>query len=132
MATRDQTEEAHVAAWLRQAAEQESVAVRGRRLPSAGHLWWKAQIIRRLVERDRMAERATRPVRWSQWAGLGLACLLLTLFAAWLGFDLLSQLDAEALRQAASGPRGLAVLFLAGTVLPLLGFAVFWTMWRDV
>jgi hypothetical protein len=126
MATDDQNEERLVADWLRRAAHQESLEARGRRLPSAGHLWWKAQIIRKLVERDRMAERATRPARWSQWAGLGLACVLMTLFAAWLGYGLFSQLDAETL------PRLVVGLFVAGTVLPLVGFAVFWTMWRDV
>lgn len=131
MRNKDRAEEADVARWLRRAALQEPPESHGRRLPSASQLWWKAQIIRRLVERDRLAEQATRPARWSQWAGLGLVCLLLTFLSAWLGSDLLMKLDSETLSQAVSGPRGLVGLLVAGTVLPLVGFGVFWTMWRD-
>ncbi len=128
----DRSDEATIARWLQQAAREESHANRGRRLPSASQLWWKAQILRKLAVRDELAERATRPARWSQWAGLGLACLMLAFFTAWFGYDLLAGIDPETLNRAASAPLALVFLLVAGTLVPLLAFGVFWTMWREI
>ena len=130
MRTAEEDRERIVSQWLQQAADEDELDSRRRSLPTAGHLWWKAQIIRRLVERDRLAERVTRPARWSQWLGLGIGCLLLTSFTAWLGYDLLS--GFAPLMSSASAPSALVGLVIAGTALPLLAFGACWWMWRDV
>ena len=50
-------------------------------LPSAEQLWWRAEVIRRLVSRDEAARQAERPLLWSQAAGLFLVVAsLLSLF----------------------------------------------------
>lgn len=50
-----------------------------RPLPTAGQLWWRAEVVRRLVAKpDREADRKLRPAVWGETAGvaLGLAVLL--------------------------------------------------------
>lgn len=50
-----------------------------RPLPTAGQLWWRAEVVRRLVEKpDEEAGRQLRPAVWGETAGiaLGLALLL--------------------------------------------------------
>lgn len=37
-----------------------------RRLPEAGDLWWRAEIIRRWVEREDAVREAERPLLWSR------------------------------------------------------------------
>lgn len=50
-------------------------------LPSAEQLWWRAEVIRRLVERDHAMQQAEKPLLWSQAAGLFLVVVaLLSLF----------------------------------------------------
>jgi hypothetical protein len=39
-------------------------------LPSAEQLWWRAEVIRRLVSRDEAVRQAEKPLLWSQAAGL--------------------------------------------------------------
>ena len=48
-------------AWLREVAAQTRADV-----PSAGQIWWRASILRRLEARDADAERARRPALWGQ------------------------------------------------------------------
>jgi hypothetical protein len=48
-------------------------------LPTAGQLWWRAEVVRRLVRKpDEEAARALRPAAWGGMAGIvfGLAVLL--------------------------------------------------------
>ena len=50
-------------------------------LPSAEQIWWRAEVIRRLVSREEAARQAERPLLWSQAAGLFLVvAALLSLF----------------------------------------------------
>ncbi len=52
-------------------------------LPSAEQIWWRAEVIRRLVSREEAARHAERPLLWSQAAGLFLVvAALLSLFLA--------------------------------------------------
>lgn len=41
-----------------------------RPLPSAEQIWWRAEVIRRLVSRDETVRKAEKPLIWSQAAGL--------------------------------------------------------------
>lgn len=59
---------------LRQLASQTRPA---KPLPSAEQLWWRAEVIRRLVERDRAIQQAEKPLLWSQAAGLFLVIVAL-------------------------------------------------------
>lgn len=119
-------EAVRVTAWLRRAADETSPRSG---LPSASHLWWRARIIRDLVADESTVERATRSARWTQAIGLGLLGLLIALGLAGLTVSLASSLETQA---ASSEPWGwLTDLFLAGTVVPLLGFAVLWWVWRE-
>lgn len=43
------------------------------RLPDAAQLWWRAEVIRRLVSREDAARKAERPLLWSRAAALVLA-----------------------------------------------------------
>lgn len=52
---------------LRQLARQTRPA---KPLPSAEQIWWRAEVIRRLVSREEAARQAERPLLWSQAAGL--------------------------------------------------------------
>jgi hypothetical protein len=63
---------------LRQLARETRPA---RPLPSAEQIWWRAEVIRRLVSRDEAARQAERPLLWSQAVGLFLVVAsLLSLF----------------------------------------------------
>ncbi len=116
-----------VATWLRRAASEEEPRSG---LPSADHLWWRAQIIRDLVAKESLVERSTRSSRWTQLVGLGLLCLLGGLALTWLTSSLFGDLQTEV--AAGSVPwRWLAGLLLAGTVVPLAGFTVLWVLWRE-
>ncbi len=120
-------EERVVARWLRDVARETTP----RAVPSASQLWWKAQIIRRLVERDALADRATRPLRLSQWLGLGIVCFVFALVLTSLGSGLLGDLDLAAWTTGAATWRFILGLFLVGTVLPLLGLGTLWLLWRE-
>lgn len=119
-------EAVRVATWLRRAAK-ETPPRSG--LPSASHLWWRARIIRDLVVDESRVERATRSARWTQAAGLVLLCLLIALGLAGLTASLAGGLETQ---DAGAVPWGwLGGLFVAGTLVPLLGFAVLWWVWRE-
>ena len=49
-------------------------------LPEAGWLWWRAEVIRRLVAREEASWQAERPLLWSQAAGLLLVLAGLLVF----------------------------------------------------
>lgn len=44
-------------------------------LPDAAQLWWRAEVIRRLVARENAARQAERPLLWGRAAALVLALL---------------------------------------------------------
>lgn len=44
-------------------------------LATAGELWWRAEVIRRLVSREKAVQEAERPLLWGQAAGLLLVIL---------------------------------------------------------
>ncbi len=99
-------------------------------LQSASQLWWRAQIIRDLVARESMVERATRATRWSQGIALALVSLLAAVALTWLTAGLLGGLP-EQLRDGSVPWRWLAGLLLAGTLVPLAGFSALWLLWRE-
>ena len=81
-------------------------------LPSAEQIWWRAEVIRRLVSRDEAARQAERPLLWSQAAGLFLVVAsLLSLFVY-------------------GEPRFLALLF-AIVVAPLTALVAFFFLPRE-
>ncbi len=121
-------------------AEALSVANRLRRLareappraglPSASHLWWRAQIIRDLVARETLVEHATRSSRFMQSIGLGLLGLLGAFALSWLTAGLFGGLQTH-LADDSMPWRWLAGLLLAGTAAPLAAFAALWFLWRE-
>jgi len=62
----DEHEEMEVGRLLRELAAETEPAL----LPTASQLWWKAEILLRLEERQEAGERAARPAIWGQAAGL--------------------------------------------------------------
>lgn len=44
-------------------------------LPDAAQLWWRAEVIRRLVARENAAREAERPLLWTRAVALALALL---------------------------------------------------------
>ncbi|MCP3964281.1 MAG: hypothetical protein GY719_41160 [bacterium] len=120
------SEALEMATWLRAAARRETGADR---LPSASQIWWRAQIIRDLVEQESLSRQVTRPARWMQWTGAGLVGLLTALFITFQAALLL-----EPVLDMASSPTGwrwLAGLLVVGTVLPLAAFTALWVTWRE-
>jgi hypothetical protein len=83
-----------VASWLRQAAEEGAPSPE---LRHSSHLWWRAQIIRRMTERQELAERATWPSLWAQVAGLLILAASISAVLAWLAPEALQQLSRPAL-----------------------------------
>jgi len=97
------TTERQVTAFLQEAARQGAP-----KLPTAAQVWWRAQILRNLVEKDTQERRATRPALIAQ--GIALAAWGLTL--AW------------GISAVASGNLGVpswAVLTMAVTFVPVAG-----------
>jgi hypothetical protein len=54
-----------VAARLRELAAAERPG-----LPTAGQIWWRAEVVRRLTAESEIAERAARPAVWGMLLGL--------------------------------------------------------------
>ena len=119
------SEALELATWLRTAAALEPA----RALPSASQIWWRARIIRDLVEQESLTRQVTRPTRWMQWTGLAVVGLLMALFLAFQAALLL-----EPLADMVSSPAGwrwLAGLLIAGTAVPLAAFTALWVTWRE-
>ena len=52
-------------------------------LATAGELWWRAEVIRRLVSREKAVQEAERPLLWGKALGLLLVILgLLSFFVS--------------------------------------------------
>jgi hypothetical protein len=107
-----------VADWLHRIAEAEDPPPN---LPTAGQIWWRAQILERLEEEDARARRAARPAVWCRHlvGAMALAMIL------------------SALSMALGQGGGLAVsetglLVASGVVLPLFAvFGVVAVLWRE-
>lgn len=81
-------------------------------LPSAEQIWWRAEVIRRLVAREEAALKAERPLLWTQAIGLVLVvAALLSLFIS-------------------GEPRFLALLF-AVVLTPLAALLAFFFLPRE-
>lgn len=117
-------ESVDAAAWLRRAAAAEPVP----ELPPPGRLWWKAQIVRRLQEREARIERAARPAMWG--LGIGGGLLLAALGAAVaLGLGRLLTALAELPVEL---PAGWITAAVAAFVLPVAALVVlFLLVWRE-
>lgn len=114
---REDTEETQVAKALRELAA-------GSRpqspMPTAGQLWWRAEVVRRLVETQ--GEREVRPAFWGEVVGIVLAVLVLVVFFSFQASSLLGLLNGQqgpggVLLQVALGLLPLAALSLIGFFL---------------
>lgn len=113
-----------VAAWLRRAAAAEPTP----ELPPPGRLWWKAQIVRRLKEKEVRIERAARPALWGLGIGGGAVLAALGVALA-LG---LSRLLAALADLPVELPAGWITAALAAFVLPVAALlALFFLVWRE-
>lgn len=92
----------------------------GHSLPSAGQLWWRAEVVKKLLEQQGSADPdAIRPALWGEAAGVAFAVLGLVLFVGFEGAEFLG----SAAESASGGLLWIAVaLFLAP--LALLGLLV--------
>lgn len=96
----------------------------GHALPSAGQLWWRAEVVRKLLEKQGSPDsKALRPALWGQAAGVAFAVMVLLLFVSFEG--------AEFLGRAAESGSGSVLLWIAVAlalaplaVLALLGLLV--------
>jgi hypothetical protein len=79
-------------------------------LPTAGQLWWRAEVARRLA--GPQGEREIRPAVWGQTVGIVLAVLVLLLFFSLQASALMGLLAGR------EGPAG-ALLKMAVGLLPL-------------
>ena len=74
-----QDEERQIASALRQLAAETRPP---HPLPTAGQLWWRAEVARRLAGKtDGRVDRALRPATWGQRAGLAVLLVFFTLQA---------------------------------------------------
>ena len=79
-------------------------------LPTAGQLWWRAEVVRRLVGNP--GEREVQPAVWGEVVGVVLAVLVLLFF---FSFQASSLLDLLAGREDPGG----VLLKMALSLLPL-------------
>jgi len=103
----DERDEAvQVAGALRQLAAETRPP---RPLPAAGQLWWRAEVVRRLVEKQEVAERGLRPAVWGELAAVVLAVCVLLLF---FGLQASAFLSALGRREAIGGIPPMAMMAL--------------------
>jgi hypothetical protein len=115
----ERNEELRVAGALRRLAAETRPP---RPLPTAGQLWWRAEVIRRLVGKpEEEVRRSLRPALWGEMAGLALGLVVLLGFIGLQASDLLEPLGR---RIAAGDLRPLVLLGLlplaAASLLGLL------------
>lgn len=134
---------------LAQALRREDEAVQAQvRLPSAGLVWWKAQLAARRAAEERAAQPIVLMERVAQGLGglaaFGLAVWQWPRIADWLGLVKgLSRLPAgstiagdwmhglsQVLGQSFSQPSGYLMLIGAGAFVTLMGFAAY-VVWRE-
>lgn len=89
-------------------------------LPTAAQLWWRAEVVRRLIGNP--GEREVRPAVWGQVVGIVLAVLVLLLFFSFQASSLLGLLagrddPAGVLLKIAMGLLPLAAISLVGFLL---------------
>lgn len=89
-------------------------------LPSAGQIWWRAEVVRRLTAESETAEQAARPAMWGMMLGLLVAAGGLLLGLVFGAEHLLTGL------LPASGAPGdlLPILFVLGLIPLILLFLV--------
>lgn len=111
-------EEIRVAGALRRLAAETRPP---RPLPTAGQLWWRAEVVRRLVGKpEEEVSRSLRPALWGEIAGIALGLLVLLGFLGLQASDLLEPLSR---RLAAGDLLPLALLGLVPlAAASLLGF----------
>lgn len=95
-----------------------------RPLPSAGQLWWRAEVVRKLLEQQGSPDpEGIRPALWGEVVGVAFAVVVLVLFVSFEGTEFLGHVAESASR---GGLLWIAVaLALAPlAVLALLGLLV--------
>jgi hypothetical protein len=90
-----------------------------RPLPTAGQLWWRAEVVRRLA--GNQGEREIRPAVWAELVGIAIAFTVLLLFVTLQASSLVGLLDG---RGALEGTlvKLLVVGLLPLAVAGLMGF----------
>lgn len=83
-------ENPRVTGWLRDVAEQTRSPGQ---LPSAAHLWWKAQLLRELEGRESGARRLPSGPQWIEAASHAVLAAAAVAFVSWNGLILLELLD---------------------------------------
>ena len=92
----------------------------GHPLPSAGQLWWRAEVVRKLLEQQGSPDpEAIRPALWGEVVGVAFAVMVLVLFVSFEGAEFLGS-AAEA---AGGGLLWIALALLLAP-LALLGLLV--------
>jgi hypothetical protein len=95
-----------------------------RSLPSAGQLWWRAEVVRKLLEQQGGAPdpKAIRPAFWGEIVGIVFAVAVLILFVSFEGAKWLGH---------ASGNNSLLWIAAALTLAPLAVLAVLGLLARE-
>jgi hypothetical protein len=106
--------------WTVAARLRELAALERPSLPTAGQIWWRAEVVRRLTAESEIAERAARPAVWGMVLGLVAAAGGLVLSLAFGAERLLAGL------LPASGAPGdfLPIAFVLGLIPLVLLFLV--------
>ena len=111
-ACEDCRETFHVARGLSALARETRPA---RPLPSAGQLWWRAEVVRKLLEpQESPAPEAMRPALWGEVVGVAFAVMVLVLFLSFEGVEFLG-------RAAELGSHGGVLWIVAALALAPLG-----------
>lgn len=96
----------------------------GHPLPTAGQLWWRAEIVRKLLEQQGFPDsKAIRPALRAEAAGVAFAVLVLTLFVGFEGAELLGR-ATESASQSGILWIAAALALVPLAVLALLGLLV--------
>lgn len=98
-------------------------------LPSAESIWWRAQVVRKLLDRDEKEVRRTRPLAWIQIGGVTLAAL--TVLSIFLSGNLMASGLVETLTGLVGGS-GVAVLAIAAVVSLATGALVAWQATQEL
>ena len=91
------------------------------RLPAAGQLWWRAEIVRRLNEPERRREQAARPIKW----GLGVGGMAVLTGLLLIAVFIIDQLRASLASLSFEVSTSWLAVGLGALVLPLVALVVF-------
>jgi hypothetical protein len=113
--------------WMNEMEETEEI--HSPRLPSAGQIWWKAQV----AAREAAARKALKPLRVVESAGLAVMLLAAggTLLAAWRGLPVLLRGSAGAASGMTSGSISAGLVLTIAVAAFIASVAVHRLLARD-